>query len=387
MKFFATAAKGTEPALRDELRELRLGGVRADRGGVHVEGDVRDGFRICLHSRIASRVLSPVATFEAASERAFYDGVRSVDLDAVLTPRQTMVVSAACRSSRMTHTEYLSQLTKDAIVDRIRDRVGSRPSVDKRDADVRFFVHLVKDVATLYLDLSGEPLHKRGFRIGAAEAPLRETLAAAVLRFSGWDRKRPLADPLCGSGTLLVEAALWARNVAPGLARQRFGFERWASFDESARRTLQELRDEARAAVLKEGPPIFGSDASLEAIDLSRSAASRAGVTLDLRVAPLASLDNPSLAVIVANPPYGRRVTRPADLARDLGRMIDRHADATVTLLVAEDQQIGRTRRRPESPRPVFNGDIPCLVRTWRPRLTEMPDDNEPIERSRATRR
>jgi len=367
MKFFATAAKGTEPALRDELRELRLRSVRADRGGVHVEGEVSDGYRICMFSRIASRVLTPLSTFEAPSERHFYDGVRAVDLDAVLTPHQTLVVSAACRSSRMTHTEYLSQLTKDAVVDRIRDRSGSRPSVDKRDADVRLFVHLVKDVATLYLDLAGEPLHRRGFRSEAAEAPLRETLAAAVLRYSGWDRKTPLADPLCGSGTLLVEAALWSRSVAPGLGRRHYGFERWANFDDTQARTLEALRDEARAAVKRDGPPISGGDTSAQAVEQARVAASRAGVSLSLTVSSFATFEDRSLGAIVANPPYGRRLERPAELARELARLIDRHPETAVTLLCADDQQLGRTRRRPEAPRAVFNGDIPCLVRTWPP--------------------
>ena len=367
MKFFATAAKGTEPALRDELRELRLRGVRADRGGVHVEGEVSDGYRICMFSRIASRVLTPLATFPAASERDFYDGVRAVDLDAVLTPHQTLVVSAACRSSRMTHTEYLSQLTKDAVVDRIRDRTGSRPSVDKSDADVRLFVHLVKEVDTLSLDLAGEPLHRRGFRSEGAEAPLRETLAAAVLRYSGWDRQTPLADPLCGSGTLVVEAALWSRSIAPGLGRRHYGFERWANFDETEQRTLEALRDEARAAVKHEGPPISGGDTSSQAVEQARVAASRAGVSLSLAVSSFSTFEDRSLGAIVANPPYGRRLERPAELARELARLIDRHPETAVTLLCAEDQQLGRTRRRPEAPRAVFNCDIACLVRTLPP--------------------
>jgi putative N6-adenine-specific DNA methylase len=275
------------------------------------------------------------------------------------------VVSAACRSSRLTHSEYLCQLTKDAVVDRIRDRLGARPSVDKRDADVHLFVHLVKDVATLYLDLSGDPLHRRGFRAPGAEAPLRETLAAAVLRYSGWDRKGPLRDPLCGSGTLLLEAALWAKNLAPGLGRQRFGFERWASFDDAARRETAEQREAARAGVRREVPPIAGSDVSAVAIEQARSMAERAGVSLELDTAPISTVEDPTVAVFVANPPYGRRVARPPELSKDLSRLVDRHPDATVTLLLAEGDELGRTRRRPESPRPVFNGNIPCLVRTW----------------------
>ena len=369
MRFFATAAKGTEPALRDELRELRFRGVRADRGGVHFEGDAHEGYRACLWSRIAVRVLTPLAAFDAPHERAFYDAVRVVDLSEVLTPKQTLVISAAVRSSRLTHTEYLSQLTKDAIVDRIRDQTGLRPSVDKHAADVHLFVHLVKDVATLYLDFAGEPLHRRGYRIAGAEAPIKETLAAAVLRYSGWDRKSPIADPLCGSGTLLIEAGLWAKNLAPGLTRDKFGFERWANFDAAARDKLAALRAEAQGAVKPDVPLLVGRDASAEAVAQTKEAAAKAALTVDVSVQELADhvTFEPSGA-IVANPPYGRRLERSSELARELSRLVDRHQQSRVALLMASDQPIGHTRRRPEPPREVFNGNIPCIVRTWVPR-------------------
>jgi 23S rRNA G2445 N2-methylase RlmL len=366
VRFFATAAKGTEPALRDELRELRFRGVRADRGGVHFEGDAEEGFRACLWSRIAVRLLTPLASFDAPHERAFYDAVRVVDLSEVLTPKQTLIVSAAVRSSRLTHTEYLSQLTKDAVVDRIRDRTGLRPSVDKHAADVHLFVHLVKDVATLYLDFAGEPLHRRGFRITGAEAPIKETLAAAVLRYSGWDRKTPLCDPLCGSGTLLIEAGLWAKNLAPGLSREKFGFERWANFDPNAREKLEALKAEARAAVNPELPLLSGRDASAEAVAQTMAAAQRASIALDVSVQELGDhVTFEAAGAIVANPPYGRRLERSSELTRELARLVDRHQQARVALLMASEQPIGHTRRRPEPPREVFNGNIACVVRSW----------------------
>lgn len=373
MKLFASAAKGTEPALRDELRELRFRGVRADRGGVHFEGDQREAYRACLWSRVALRVMTPLATFDAPDEARLYAGVREVSLQSTLSPRQTLVVSAACRSSRLTHTQYLCQLTKDAVVDRIRDRDGARPSVDKRDADVHLFLHLVKDVATLYLDFAGTSLHERGFRVREAEAPLRETLAAAVVRYSGWDRASPCFDPVCGSGTLLVEAGLWAKNVAPGLGRERFGFERWAGFDASEEAAIRELRGEARAAIKTELPPLFGRDISEGALATARQAAERAGVTLELAQGSLADAEHADAGAVVANPPYGKRLERPAELTRDLARLVDRHMDSNVALLMAEDQPIGHTRRRPEPPRQLFNGDIACVVRTWTTRGTAAP--------------
>lgn len=354
--------------MRDELRELRFSGVRADRGGVHFEGTLREGYRACLWSRIAMRVLMPLATFDAANERFLYDGVRAVDLEPFLTPRHTLVVGASCRSSRLTHTEYLSQLTKDAVVDRLRDRFGSRPNVDKKDPDVRLFLHLVNDVATLYLDLAGEPLNRRGFRPGGAEAPLKETLAAAVLRYSGWDRKSAIVDPFCGSATLLVEAGLWAQNRAPGLSRARFGFERWARFDRTEKDVFEAQRAEARAALVRDLPPLIGRDTSEQALTLARSAASRAALPLVLELGPARDALVAGAGAVVANPPYGKRLARPAELARDLAYLVDRHPNAHVAFLLAETQPMGRTRRRPEPPRHVFNGDLPCVVRCWLPR-------------------
>ncbi len=372
MKFFATAAKGTEPALRDELRELQLPGVRADRGGVHFEGEAIAAYRACLWSRVALRVLSPLATFEAPDEAGVYEGVHAVDLDAVLDPTRTLVVTAACRSSRLTHSGYLCQLTKDAVVDRIRTRRGARPSVDKRDADVHLFLHLAKDVGTLYLDFAGHSLHERGLRMPGAEAPLRETLAAAVVRYSGWDRESPFVDPACGSGTLLLEAGLWARRVAPGLSREHFGFERWVGFGDAERRRLDELKAEARALERPSAPPLIGRDVAEDALALARQSARRANVSLRLEVGALGDAEIADAGAVVANPPYGRRLARPAELGRDLARLVDRHAQAHVALLLAEDQPLARTRRRPEPPRSLFNGDIPCVLRTWSP-LAPLP--------------
>ncbi|HTQ06268.1 MAG TPA: THUMP domain-containing protein [Polyangiaceae bacterium] len=367
MKFFATAAKGTEPALRDELRELRLAGVRADRGGVHFEGEPTAAYRACLWSRVALRVLAPLATFEAPDEAGLYEGVHAVDLDAVLDPKRTLVVSAACRSSRLTHTEYLCQLTKDAVVDRIREKRGTRPSVDKRDADVHLFLHLVKDVATLYLDYAGRSLHERGLRLPGAEAPLRETLAAAVVRYSGWDRESPFVDPACGSGTLLVEAGLWAKRVAPGLARDRFGFERWFGFGDAERLAFSAQKEEARSLVLPASPPLLGRDVDESALGLARKVAVRAKLDARFELGALADATVADAGALVLNPPYGKRLARPAELGRDLARLVDRHPRAHVALLLAEDQPLARTRRRPEPPRSLFNGDLACVLRTWSP--------------------
>src|SRR3954469_21064459 len=288
-RFFATAAKGTEPLLRDELNELGLPRVRADRGGVHFGAEPRDAYRACLWSRIAQRVLEPLSEFASPDENALYDGVRAIDWRRVLDAERTLAVRAACRSSRLTHTQYIAQRTKDAVVDQLREHLGARPNVDRHAPDVQLFVHLVKDRATVYLDYSGDSLHEHGFRKQQGAAPIKETLAAALVRYSGWDRESPLVDPMCGSGTLLLEAGLWAARRAPGLARDAFGFERWADFDASAAQAMQELREEARSLAQPLEVSLIGSDTDAQVLEAARANAEEAGLRVNLRLAPLSS--------------------------------------------------------------------------------------------------
>ncbi|MBM4364561.1 MAG: RNA methyltransferase, partial [Deltaproteobacteria bacterium] len=239
-----TASRGTEGALAEELVELGCRGVRAASAAVEFTGTLVDAARVCLASRIGVRVLAPVADFRCPDGATLYERVRAVDWSELLSPRHTLAVSASCRESALAHEMFVAQRTKDAIVDQLRDRHGERPSVDRADPDLGLAVRVVRDRATVALDVSGTSLHLRGYRVPGAEAPLKETLAAAVVRLSGWDRQTPLVDPMCGSATLAIEADLWARRVAPGLARPRLGLERWASHDDTLRTALARLREE-----------------------------------------------------------------------------------------------------------------------------------------------
>lgn len=362
MELFATAAKGTEPALRDELREMRQRGVRADRGGVHFEGGWEAGWEACMRSRVAFRVLAKLSTFEAASEAALYAGVRAIDFTPYLDPKHTLAVSASLRSSRLTHSGYVALKTKDAIVDGLRDHFGSRPDVDRDDPDVAVFVHLAKDVATVYVDLAGDSLHKRGYRQGRIEAPIKETLAAAVVRLSGWDRKRTLCDPMCGSGTIAIEADLVARRVAPALER-RFGFERWTMHDETMREKLAALRESTRARQLADGPPVIASDVDESAIALARENARRAGAHVEFRVAPVQELEplEPP-AQIVTNPPYDERMAADQALVDDVAFALSGLAGHRVAILTADPRLERAMEVRPVERRQLFNGDIECAL-------------------------
>lgn len=363
MGFFATAAKGTEPALRDELRELGLPEVRCDRGGVHFGGNWADAAWACLQSRIAIRVLVEIGAFEAPDGEALYEGTKALDWSPYLTPRHTLAVSVACRSSALTHTNFIAQKTKDAIVDQLRDRLGTRPDVARKDPDVAIFVHLVRDRATVYLDAAGHSLHRRGYRLEAAQAPLKETLAAAALRLGGWDRDSPLCDPMCGSGTFPIEAALWASRIAPGLGCKRFGFERWATFDATMATRMRELRDRARANVRKDIPLIMGSDIDPEALKVARANAARAGVRIEWRTSAIRDLKPLSPpGFVILNPPYGTRLPAEESLYREMGTVLATLRGHRVVVLSGHPDIERGMRKKPAKFFILHNGDIECRL-------------------------
>jgi 23S rRNA G2445 N2-methylase RlmL len=367
VRFFATAAKGTEPALRDELRELHFQRVRASRGGVHFEGDLGEAARACLWSRIGVCVLLEIATFDAADANALYAGTRTVDWSEWLTPNKTLAVRATCQSSQLTHSQFVAQKTKDAIVDALRDRFGARPSVDKLDPDVLVAVRVLREHATLYLDVGGSSLHARGWRPRTGKAPLRETLAAAVVRLSGWDRERPLVDPMCGAGTIAIEAAAWSRRIAPGLARAHFGLERWASHDERMRERLRTLRDDARAAARGVGAPVFARDVDSRSIDLVRCNARDAGVSVVVErhdIRDLAPFDQAGF--VVSNPPYGVRLDREPSMYDDLARVLRRMHGHTIALLAGSPALARAMRDAPERWWALYNGPIECRLLVYR---------------------
>jgi 23S rRNA (guanine2445-N2)-methyltransferase len=363
LRFFATAAKGTEPALRDELRELRFRRVRADRGGVHFEGEIVDAARACLWSRVALRILLEIGVFEAASEAALYDGARGVDWPRWMTPETSLAVRATCRSSHLTHSQFVAQKTKDAIVDALRDKFGRRPSVDREHPDVGVAVHLLRDRATLYLDVGGSSLHERGWRLRPGPAPLRETLAAAILRLSGWDRTTPLVDPMCGAGTLAIEAAMWSRNRAPGLSRPRFGLERWANCDAEVRAQVDALRTQAQLAARRGGAPIFASDWEAQAVEWASVNAQAAGVDITIERRDVADLQPLFPAgFVVTNPPYGERVEVDAGLYEKLARAVTRLRGHTVALLASSPAIERAMRRPPDRWWILYNGPIECRL-------------------------
>ncbi|GMV12420.1 MAG: RNA methyltransferase [Polyangiaceae bacterium] len=365
MKFFVTAPMGVERALSDELSELDVGRVRGVVGGVELSGRWEDAYRVCLESRIALRVLFPLADAPCRSERDLYDAAREIAWEKHLTPDTTLAVSAVGTAPGLDNTMFLAMRTKDAVADRLRALVGARPSVDRRDPDVSIFVRLARGRVTIALDLVGESLHRRGYREPGSTAPLKETLAAALLRMSGWDRRRPLVDPMCGSGTLPIEADLWARGVAPGLSRARFGFERWASFDPSLEKRLGVLKARARARVKDSGPRVSGFDRDPDAVALARRNAKRASAHVELARAELGSLRSTSPpGLVIVNPPYGERLAAGRSLYAELGEVLGRLGPGhRVAVLLGPDTPF-RTPPGAERHR-LKNGDLSCVLAVW----------------------
>ena len=308
--YFATCAKGIEPVLAQELIDLGALQVEQGRGGVRFAGDQKLLYQANLWLRTAIRVLRPILAATVCSPDELYDAVRSLDWSLYMTPEHTLAVDCNVRDSHITHSKYAALRTKDAICDQFIDRVGRRPSVNVAEPMVGLNLHIYRDKAVLSLESSGESLHKRGYRPILTRAPINEALAAALILLSGWDPKTPFIDPLCGSGTLPIEAAWIALRRPPGLTRRRFGFQGWLDFDIDL---WTRLRDEARQQVRKSlDAPIIGSDNHRDSMAFSRDNSRAAGVghliLFEKRfLSDFRPPEGPP-GTILCNPPYGERI-------------------------------------------------------------------------------
>lgn len=383
MDFFATAPKGLEGLLAGELRVLGVADVRERRAGCSFAGDLAAAYRVCLWSRVASRVLLPLVSFPAANPDQLYQGARSVSWGDHLDPEGTLAVDVATRGSSSVHTHYAALRTKDAVVDQFRERLGVRPSVDVRHPSVRLNVLLDREEATLSVDLSGESLHRRAYRREReqVEAPMKENLAAAVLMRSGWPdiaaAGGALLDPMCGSGTLLIEGALMAGDVAPGLLRGYFGFLGWKQHDRAAWAAERDHAEERRAAGRPGLRPVTGFDLDGRALRLAAQSAGRAGLEEVVRLerrdvaaaAPPRFEDElpPSCpGLVVVNPPYGTRLGETAALRglyRTLGsRLNDEFAGWRLGLLTGDPELSWATGLRARRAYSLYNGALPVKL-------------------------
>jgi 23S rRNA (guanine2445-N2)-methyltransferase / 23S rRNA (guanine2069-N7)-methyltransferase len=315
---FATTAKEMENLLAEELQALGASKVEKKRAGVSFEGSLETAYRICLWSRIANRILLPLKTFPAPNPEKLYGGVKSIRWSDHLSADQTIAVDFSSSQSQITHTHFGALKVKDAIVDQLRSVQGIRPSVDVHQPNLRINVYVLKDEATVSLDLSGDSLHMRGYREQGAFAPLKENLAAAILAYTEWPkqvRENPaefsLMDPMCGSGTLPIEAAMMAANIAPGLAREYYGFIGWRQHDPEIWRRLKEEAKDQVIRDKKKLPRIVGYDQDFRAVRVAIANLERAGLRASVHIEKreLSACDPVTpQGIIVVNPPYGERL-------------------------------------------------------------------------------
>ena len=328
LQLFLPCAAGVESYLADEVHAITgLTGqdLLTGRGGVLLRASWRDALLLNLHSRLAQRVLVQLSFTNYRSEKDLYEAASAVAWEIWFTTKQTFKIEVTAQHSPLTSLNFAALKIKDAVADRFRNKRGERPSVDTQWPDVRIYAHLTTDTATLYIDTSGEPLFKRGWREDKGDAPLKETLAAAMIAASGWDplgdNPLPLYDPCCGSGTIAIEAAQIACGIAPGLLR-RFGFEKLLPFQPHV---WTAIKNEAEDAIHESAVPIFGSDVAHRMVDFSERNAQRAGVaqTIEFRGGDaLQRMPPAERGAMLLNPPYGERIEaagvagRPAVQAR-----------------------------------------------------------------------
>ncbi|MEO0542092.1 MAG: THUMP domain-containing protein, partial [Cyanobacteria bacterium P01_A01_bin.105] len=314
---FATVARGLETLAAQELEQLGIQGVDPGFCGVSFRGRLADLYRINLWARLPFRVLVQVGRFRCQTADELYQGVQRIDWGPYLTPEHTLAVRATGKTPQLNHTHFTALQVKHAIVDQQRDRTGQRSSVAPRSPDVGVNIHLGKTHAIVSLDSSGSSLHRRGYRPAVGAAPLKESLAAALIYLTDWQPALAFVDPLCGSGTLPIEAGLQARNIAPGLFRDQFGFETWPSFDPVLWQQLGQAAQADQTASLT--APILGSDLDGEVIRQARHNASSSGLGNQVMFSQqdLVDIEAPAdTGILLCNPPYGERLGERQELGR-----------------------------------------------------------------------
>jgi len=364
--YFSPCPRGLEAALAEELSQLGASQVEAAAGGVHFRGDWQMGYRANLHSRIASRILWRVANQSYTSENDLYQATFALPWQAWFDPALTIRVNVAAIKSPLRSLDFATLKIKDAVCDKFRAQRGSRPSVDTAHPDIRIHAFLDARQFTLYLDTSGEALFKRGYRTVAGDAPLRENLAAGILQLTGWKPGVPLLDPMCGSGTFLLEAAQIALHVAPGI-RRHFAFEKLKNFDAEAWQTLKQA---ALADQLPPSPqPLFGSDLYGDALQLAKDnfAAAGLGEVVTLKQANFLELSAPAPSgILVTNPPYGVRLGEAQELEAlypKLGDALKKKFSGWNAYIFTADSTLPKLMRLSASRRtPLFNGALECRL-------------------------
>lgn len=364
----AKTMAGLEDVLAEELIGLGANNLEMGKRMVSFDGDLALLYKANVCCRTALRILRPVYTFNARNTDEIYKKVKAMNWYEHLTEDSTFAIDAITFSDYFTHSKFVAYRVKDAIVDYFMTKAGKRPSVDTKNPDLLINFHIAHDKCTLSFDSSGESLHKRGYRVAQTEAPLNEVLAAGMILKTGWRGQTDFIDPMCGSGTLLIEAALIAMNVPPGIYRQNFAFEKWKNFNAELFETI--YNDDSGEREFKH--KIYGSDISEEAISIAAKNIKSAGVEkcIDLRVMPFEKYEKAPAegGILVTNPPYGERI-KPEDLSglyENIGERL-KHVfmGYSAWILSYKKECFDKIGLKPSKKIPLVNGSLPCEFRRY----------------------
>ena len=366
-ELIAKTFQGLEEVLAQELTELGAGNIEIGRRMVSFTGDKAMMYRanFCLHT--ALRILKPIKHFTATTPDEVYNVIKDIAWEDYLDPTSTFAVDAVVYSEVFRHSKFVAYKVKDAVADYFREKTGNRPSVRINNPDIQLHIHIAEDQCTLALDSSGESLHRRGYRQEQVEAPLNEVLAAGMILLTGWRGECDLIDPMCGSGTIPIEAALIARNIAPGVFRKEFGFEKWKDFDKELFDSIYNDDSQEREFTHK----IYGYDNSIKAIAIAQHNVKAAGAGKDivLKVQPFQQFEQPEeKSIIITNPPYGERIS--SDDLMGLYEMIGERLKHAFTgndawVLSYREECFDQIGLKASDKISLFNGALECQFRHY----------------------
>lgn len=364
-EFFASTARGLVDPLETELKNLGLKVTDKYIGGVFFESNWEGCYKANLHSRLASRILKPILDFTAYQPDELYTQIRRHDFTKYIKPTQTISIDASVKESKMRDQRFLAMKVKDAIVDQFREKYGVRPDVDNENPSLRIHVRAIKNQFNVAVDTSGDSLFMRGYRRDVGEAPLKENLAGGLIKLSEWDGQSPLVDFMCGSGTFLIEAAMMAMNIAPGINRKKFGFQNWLSYEKE---TWENVVQEAMDAEKEELPfKFYGYDIDRRVLTSAKENAKRAGVdqVIEFKKEAVATVEPPvEKGLVIVNPPYGARIgdeDNLRDVYRDLGFTLKhRFKGWDAWILSGNKELIADLKLKSTRKHFVFNGNIEC---------------------------
>ena len=366
-ELIAKTFMGLEPVLAKELAQLGANDVQIGRRMVSFHGDKELMYRANFQLHTAIRILKPIKHFKALSADDVYEAIKDFDWSEYLSLDKTFAVDSVVFSEEFRHSKFVAYKVKDAIVDQFRERTGKRPNISISNPDIRLHIHIAEDQCTLCLDSSGESLHRRGYRQESVEAPLNEVLAAGMIMMSGWQGDCDFIDPMCGSGTLLIEAALIARNMAPGLFRKEFAFEKWPDFDAELFDKIYNDDSQEREFQYH----IYGYDVDIKAVNTARLNVKAAGLTSDITIEERDFKDFTKPAqksIIITNPPYGERISTPDLMGtyKMIGeRLKHQFTGNDAWVLSYREECFDQIGLKPSIKIPLFNGSLECEFRKY----------------------